>query len=132
MIGLADAGILHPAVSVGIPFPTDPGELLSPADHVESCAVDVTDLDELSELGTFAGKMEDEVQSPLCCYLGDSVDFWDPVMMAKEMAWMNFRFIMVAICGIQMVLTLAIRTTMMISRNYLTMKTPGIFFAMSG
>ena len=30
-----------------------------------------------------------------------------------------------------MVLTLAIRTTMMISRNYLIMKTPGISFAMS-
>ena len=41
---------------------------------------------------------------------------------------MNFRFIMVAICGIRMVLTLAIQTTMMISRNYLIMKTPRIFF----
>ena len=34
----------------------------------------------LSELGTFAGKMEDEVQSPPCFYVGDGVDFWDPVM----------------------------------------------------
>ena len=82
---LADAGILFPAVSEGILFPTDPGELLSPADHVEPRAVGVTDLDELSELGTFAGTMEDEVQSPPCCYEGDSVDFWDPVMMAKEL-----------------------------------------------
>ena len=68
-----------------LPFPTDPGELWSPADHVEPCAVGVTDLDELSELGTFAGTMEDEVQSPPCCYEGDGVDFWDPVMMKKEL-----------------------------------------------
>ena len=41
--------------------------------------------DELSELGTFAGTMEDEVQSPPCCHEGDGVDFWDPVMMANEL-----------------------------------------------
>ena len=34
-------------------------------------------------------------------------------------------------CSGGLILTLAIRTTMMISRNYLTMKTPGIFFTMS-
>ena len=83
--GLADAGILFPAVSEGIPFLTDPVELLFPADHVELCTVGVTDLDELSELGTFAGTMEDEVQSSLCCYEADGVDFWDPVIMAKEL-----------------------------------------------
>ena len=82
---LANAGILFPAVSEGIPFSTDPGKLLSPADHNEPCAVGVTDLDELSELGTFAGKMEDEAQSPPCCYVGDGIDFWDPVLMVKEL-----------------------------------------------
>ena len=83
--GLGDAGILFPAVYEGIPVPTDPGKLLSPADHVEPCAVGVTDLDELSELGTFTRKMEDEAQSPLCCHVGDGVDFWHPVMMVKEL-----------------------------------------------
>ena len=71
-------------VSEGMLLPTDPGKLLSPADHVELCAVGVTDLDELSELGTFAGKSEDEARSPPCCYVDDGIDFWDPVMMAKE------------------------------------------------
>ena len=42
-------------------------------------------MDELSELGTFAGTMEDEVQSSQCCYEGDGVDFWDPVIIAKEL-----------------------------------------------
>ena len=45
----------------------------------------VTDLDELSELGTFAGKREDEARSPPCCYVDDGIDVWDPVMMAKEL-----------------------------------------------
>ena len=35
----------------------------------------VTDLEELSELGTFAEKMEDEAQSPPCCYVGDGSRF---------------------------------------------------------
>ena len=35
----------------------------------------VTDLDELSELGMFAGKMEDVAQSPPCCYVGDDIVF---------------------------------------------------------
>ena len=82
---LADAGILFPAVSEGILLPTDPGKLLSPADHVEQCAVGVTHLDELSELGTFTGKSEDEARSPPCCFVDDGIDFWDPVMMAKEL-----------------------------------------------
>ena len=42
-------------------------------------------MDELSKLGTFAGTMEDEVQSSQCCYEGDGVDFWDPVIIAKEL-----------------------------------------------
>ena len=97
--GLADAGILFPAVSEGIPFPTDSVEFLFPADHVELCAVGVTDLDELSELGTFAGTTW-KMQSSPCCYEGDGVDFWDPVIMASwDAAWMNFQFIMVVICG---------------------------------
>ena len=83
--GLGDAGILFPAVYEGIPVPTDPGKLLSPADHVEPCAVVVTELDELSELGTFTRKMEAEEQYPLCCHVGDGVDFWHPVMMVKEL-----------------------------------------------
>ena len=29
--------------------------------------------------------MEDEAQSPPCCYVADGIDFWDPVMMAKEL-----------------------------------------------
>ena len=45
----------------------------------------VTDLDELSELGTLAGKMEDEARSPPCCYVDDGIYFWDPIMMAKEL-----------------------------------------------
>ena len=65
VIGLADAGMLFPAVSEGILLPTDPGELLSPVDHVEPCAVGVTDLDESPELGTFAGKMKEEARGPL-------------------------------------------------------------------
>ena len=87
MADLADAGMLFPAVSEGIPLPTDPGKLLPPADHVEPCAVGVTDLDELSELGTIAGKMEDEAWSPPCCYVHDGIDFWVPVMMAKELGY---------------------------------------------
>ena len=59
--------------------------LIQGPDTVFPCAVGVTDLDELSELGKFAGKMEDEAQSPPCCYVGDDIDFWDPVMMAKEL-----------------------------------------------
>ena len=66
--GLADAEILFPAVYEEIPVPTDPGKLLSLVDHVEPCAVGVTNLDELSELGMFTEKMEDEAQSPLCCH----------------------------------------------------------------
>ena len=50
------------AVSEEIPLQTDPVKLLPPADHVEPCAVGVTDLDELSELGTLAGKLEDNVR----------------------------------------------------------------------
>ena len=66
-------------------MPTDPGKLLSPADHVQPCAVGVIDMDELSELETFAGKREDGAWSPPCCYVDDGIDFWDPVMMAKEL-----------------------------------------------
>ena len=39
----------------------------------------VTDLDELS------GKWKMRCNPLLCCYMGDDVDFWDPVMMAKEL-----------------------------------------------
>ena len=85
VIGLADARILFPVVSEGILLPTDPGKLLSPADHVEPRALGVTDLDELSDLGTFAWESEDEARSPPYCYVDDGIDCWDFVMMAKEL-----------------------------------------------
>ena len=42
-------------------------------------------MDELSELGTLAGKLDDEARSPPCYYMDDGIDCWDPVMMAKEL-----------------------------------------------
>ena len=77
---MADAGILFPAVSEGILFPTKPAEMLFLADDVELCTVGVTDLDvagtaalivsyELPELGPFAWEMEDEVESFPGCIL---------------------------------------------------------------
>ena len=85
MIGLADTGILFPAVSEEIYVPIDHVNLLFPADPVELCATGVTDFDNLFDLRTFAGTMEDEGHSSPGCYEDGNVDFWDPVIMAKEL-----------------------------------------------